>query len=88
MGSHDRVLEFDSATGSTRYEADPRHVETATRQLGLEEAKPVVTPAEKVSSLEALAASGLPPLPSADRSSLYRSVVMRCAYLSQDRVDL
>ena len=82
-----RILEFDNTTGSIRYEADPRHAETVIRQLGLDEAKPVVTPAEKVSSQEALAASWLPALPS-DRSSLYRLVVMRCAYLSQDRVDI
>ena len=82
-----RILEFDNTTGPIRYEADPRHAETVIRQLGLDEAKPVVTPAEKVSSQEALAASWLPALPS-DRSSLYRLVVMRCAYLSQDRVDI
>ena len=81
-----RILEFDNTAGSIRYEADPRRAETVIRQLGLEEAKPV-TPAEKVSSHGALAASGLPPLPS-DRSGLYRSVVMRWAYLSQDRVDI
>ena len=52
--------------------------------IRLEEAKLVATPAEKVCSL---AARGLPPLPS-DRSSLYRSVVMRCAYLGQDCVDI
>ena len=82
-----RILEFDRATGKVRYEADPRHAETVFRQLNLADAKPVATPAEKVSAHKTLAASGLPPLP-ADRASLYRSVVMRCAYLSQDRVDI
>ena len=52
-----RIMEFDRATGKIRYEADPRRAETVVRQLNLADAKPVATPAEKVSAQEALAAS-------------------------------
>ena len=70
-----RIIEFDKSTGVIRYEGDPRHAETVIKQLGLEGAKPVTTPAEKVTGQEALAASGLPVLPP-ERAGLYRSVVI------------
>lgn len=82
-----RIIEYDKITGKIRYEADPRHAETVIKQLNLDTAKAVVTPAEKGSAQEAIEATGLPPLPP-DRASLFRSIVMRRAYLSQDRVDL
>ena len=82
-----RIIEYDKKSGTIYYEADPRHAEAVVKQLKLENAKEVTTPGEKVSQDEAFRAMELPPLP-AEQASQYRSLVMRCAYLSQDRVDL
>lgn len=59
------------------------------KQLGLENSKAVVNSGEKITAEaeEALAAGGLPVLP-AERASRYRSLVMRCAYLSRGRMDI
>ncbi|CAE7245381.1 unnamed protein product [Symbiodinium sp. CCMP2592] len=82
-----RIIEYDKATGTVKYEADPRHAEMVVKSLGLETAKPVTTPAEKQTLQSVLASMTMPPLPP-DQASLYRSVVMRASYLSQDRADI
>ena len=82
-----RIIEFNKQSGILYYEADPRHAEAVVKALGLEKSKEVTTASEKVSQEEAFRAMELPPL-KAEQASQYRSLVMRCAYLSQDRVDL
>ena len=82
-----RIIEYDKATGTVKYEADPRHAEMVVKTLGLETAKPVTTPAEKQTLQSVLASMSMPTLPP-DQASLYRSVVMRASYLSQDRADI
>ena len=82
-----RILEFNKATGILQYEADPRHAETVVKLLGLESAKPLATPAEKMTSAEVLKAMEMLILPP-EQASTYRSIMMRGAYLSQDRLDL
>lgn len=82
-----RILEFDKEKGILRYEADPRHAEMIVKQLSLDGpgVKPVATPGEKQKGEDAL--KEFPTL-DPERSKLYRSLVMRAAYLSLDRADL
>ena len=82
-----RILEYNKQTGLLTYEADPRHAEMIVKQLGLQDAKPVVTPSEKMTAQEALAVAEMGTLP-AEQSKSYRSLVMRAAYLSLDRADI
>lgn len=56
------------------------------RQLNLMQARAFVRPAEKKSS-EVLASVGLPPI-TAQQTTLFRSLVMRAQFLSQDRADI
>ena len=67
------------------YEPDPRHAELIVKSLNLESAKGVTTPSVKTRLEEVLAMS---PQLDALQTRQYRSVVMRAAYLSQDRPDL
>ena len=67
------------------YEPDARHAELIVKSLNLESAKGVTTPSVKKRLEEVLATS---PQLDALRTRQYRSVVMRAAYLSQDRPDL
>ena len=67
------------------YEPDPRHAELIVKSLNLESSKGVTTPSVK-KRLQVVLAT-FPPL-DASHTRLYRSVVMRAAYLSQDRPDL
>ena len=57
------------------------------KQLGLQKAKPVTTPAVRRSSSEVEEDRHSPKLSSAD-TSLFRSVTMRAVYLAQDRQDI
>ena len=66
------------------YEADPRHGEAIVKELGLENAKPVITPVEKN-----------PPRGEDDEVKLgpsahkrYRSIVAKANYLGADRMDV
>ena len=63
---------------------DRRHVELLVRHLGMVNAKGAETPDIKKSVEQQLLEANSPPL----AASLYRSSVMRAAYLSQDRPDL
>ena len=82
-----RIIEYNKDTGTIAYEADPRHAEMIVKTLGLESAKVVSTPSEKQTLDEVLSDMALPTVAS-DRISLFRSVVMRAAYLAQDRADI
>ena len=82
-----RIVEYNKDTGTITYEADPRHAEMIVKTLGLESAKVVSTPSEKQTLDEVLTDMALPTVAS-DRISLFRSVVMRAAYLAQDRADI
>ena len=82
-----RIVSLDKSTGTVSYEADPRHAEMIVRQLQLENAKAVTTPAEKKKLADVISASGLPQLDT-EKTTLYRSLVMRAQFLAQDRADL
>ena len=73
--------------GSVSFEADPRHAEMIIRQLGLEGSKGISTPGEKKKLSDVVATSGLPPM-NAERTTLFRSLVMRAQFLGQDRADI
>ena len=64
------------------YEPDPRHAELIVKLLNLERAKGVTTPSVKKRLEEVLMTS---PQLDALQTRQYRSVVMRAAYVSQDR---
>ena len=68
-------------------EPDRRHVEVLVRHLGMVNAKGTETPDIKKSVEQQLLEANSPPL-AREAASLYRSSVMRAAYLSQDRPDL
>ena len=68
-------------------EPDRRHVELLVRHLGMVNAKGTETPDIKKSVEQQLLEANSPPL-AREAASLYRSSVMRAAYLSQDRPDL
>ena len=67
------------------YEPDPRHAELIVKSLNLESAKGVTTPSVKKRLEDVLTTA---PQLDALQTRKYRSVVMRAAYLSQDRPDL
>ncbi|CAE7240586.1 unnamed protein product [Symbiodinium natans] len=82
-----RLICYDKETGKVTYEADPRHVEALVRELGLEKAKAVRTPAEKKKQGEVMKTLEMPPMNDAMQRS-YRSITMRAAFLAQDRPDI
>ena len=82
-----RVVSFCERSGTVTYEPDPRHAETVLKQLDLENCKPVKSPSEKQTATDAAARLAMPTVPP-DRVSFFRSLVMRIAFLSQDRPDL
>ena len=82
-----RVVSYCERSGVVTYEPDPRHAEMVLKQLDLETCKPVRTPGEKQSAQDVATRMSLPTVPP-DRVSFYRSLVMRIAFLSQDRPDL
>jgi hypothetical protein len=55
-----RLISYDRTSGQVSYEADPRHAEMIFRQLSLQNAKSVSTPAEKKKASDVLASAGLP----------------------------
>ena len=57
------------------------------RQLGLEGSKGISTPGETKKLSDVVATSGLPPM-NAERTTLFRSLVMRAQFLGQDRADI
>ena len=75
-----RLIHFGEE--ETTYESDPRHVQILVRELGLQDAKDVVTPGvtRKFDPESALL--------SVQEVSRYRSLVMRANYLSLDRPDV
>ena len=75
----------DGERSLIEYEPDPRHAELIVNLLNLECAKGVTTPSVKKRLGEVLMTS---PQLDALETRHYRSVVMRAAYLSQDRPDL
>ena len=81
------VVSYCERSGVVTYEPDPRHAEMVLKQLDLETCKPVRTPGEKQSAQDVATRMSLPTVPP-DRVSFYRSLVMRIAFLSQDRPDL
>jgi hypothetical protein len=80
-------VSYEQETERVTYEADPRHAEMIIRQLNLQNAWSVTTPAEKKKSSEVLASVGFP-LVMAEQTTLYRSLVMRAQFLAQDRAHL
>ena len=54
-----RIVTYEQDTGRATYEANPRHAEMIIRQLNLQNAKSVTTPAGKNKSSEVLASVGL-----------------------------
>ena len=82
-----RILTYHEATGHVTYEADPRHAEAIVRDLGLENAKSVSTPAEKKKNSEVEAMLKLQPMHEGKQRE-YRSLTMRAAFLAQDRPDI
>ena len=73
--------------GSVSFEADPRHAEMIIRQLGLEGSKGISTPSDKKKLSDVVATSGLTPM-NPERTTLFRSLVMRAQFLGQDRADI
>ena len=57
------------------------------RQLQLENAKSVATPAEKKTLADVISAAGLPQL-NTEKTTLYKSLVTRAQFLAEDRADL
>ena len=80
-----RVLTWEAS--GIRYEADPRHAELVVQGLGLQGAKPAVTPGVKESEVRDEDEKSNPFMSSADATS-YRALVARLNFLSQDRPDL
>ena len=75
----------DGGKNWMEYEPDPRHAELIVKSLKVESAKGVTTPSVKKRLEDVLTTS---PQLDALQTRKYRSVVMRAAYLSQDRPDL
>ena len=82
-----RTLRYVLSDGFIAYEADQRHPELNVETLGLESAKEVATPSEKHTATKVLTSQSTPLLTS-EGQTLYRSLVMRAAYLGQDRPGL
>ena len=75
----------DGGKNWMEHEPDPRHAELIVKSLNLESAKGVTTPSVKKRLSDVLTTS---PQLDALQTRKYRSVLMRAAYLSQDRPDL
>ena len=77
-----RVKIEEDGTKVAELEADPRHAEIVVESLGLVKAKPLSTPGtkEKLPGVEV----ALNP----QESTLARSGIMRCSFLSEDRPEL
>ena len=79
-----RIIAWNLVQGIT-YEADPRHVEIVVEQLGLQNAKPVVTPGTKE---EGTTHEDSEQLLDENETSKCRALVARCNYLSPGRPDI
>ena len=84
-----RLLKAEHRDGRDCFvvEGDQRHVDLLISQLGLESAKGVETPDAKKSAQQQLVDSKTALLDN-NQAQLYRSLVMRAAYLFQDRSDI
>ena len=82
-----RVVRIDRPNLTIEIEADQKHVQTLLRELGLENAKAAPTPAVKLTPAAYDRREQSEPL-SRDGALQYRSGVMRCKYLDQDRIDI
>ena len=77
------TIERSSRPYKVVYEPDARHAKLLIESLGLTKASGAETPAEHRSADKQIADSKTPAL-SAEQKQLYRSCVMRAAYLAQD----
>ncbi|CAE7358585.1 unnamed protein product [Symbiodinium sp. CCMP2592] len=82
-----RLVRFDERSGTISYEPDPRHAEIILKDLEMETCKPVKSPNEKLKAEDVAKRLEMPTV-APDRISKYRSLVMRAAFLAQDRPDL
>ena len=84
-----RLIRCDQHQGASAIliEPDRRHVDLLVQQLGMDNAKGAETPDVKKSVELQMQEARSPALPK-EQASLYRSCVMRAAYLSQDRLDI
>ena len=80
-----RLTKDDEGRRMIEIHADPRHSELVVQQLGLDKAKGADVPSRKMTAADVEAP--LIPL-TMEENSLFRSALMRCAYLSQDRPDI
>eukprot|EP00971_Amphidinium_carterae_P223330 4431329-Amphidinium_carterae.1 len=84
-----RVIRAVPETQSMEIEADQRHVNMVLRELGLDtsncKGKDLANVKLTAQELEEIEKT---PVLLGDRAKQYRSLAMRIAYLSQDRVDL
>ena len=78
-----RIVSWYGSEGFV-YEADPRHAEIIIEQLGLHNAKPVVTPGTK----EGRTQPGWENKLSNIDGNKYRAIVARCNYLAPHRPDI
>ena len=82
-----RTLRLDCARRVVSIEPEERHVQTMVSDLGLGSARAAATPRTALTEEQAWD-DETSELLSPRLASLYRSVTMRAAYLSQDRVDI
>ena len=82
-----RIVTIEDEPKRAIIEPDARHAQLIVQELGLEKAKAVETPAEKLSSDKQMADSKEKPVPKQEEK-VYRSTVMRASYLAQDCPDL
>ena len=82
-----RIITLESHPRRAIIEPDARHAQIIVKELGLEQAKAVETPAEKLSSDKQMADANAAPV-GKHEEQLYRSIVMRASYLAQDSPDL
>ena len=82
-----RLVRFDELSGTILYEPDPRHAEIILKDLDMVGCKAVQNPNEKLKA-EELAKRLAMPTVEPDQISRYRYLVMRAAFLAQDRPDL
>ena len=81
------LVRFDERSGIISYEPDPRHAEIILKELEMETCKPVKSANEKMKAEDVLKRLELQAVEPAQVSK-YRSLVMRAAFLAQDRPDL
>ena len=87
LNRHIRLCTGPDGEEYVEYEADPRHAQIVIRGLGLETAKSNTTPRNRLKNDELDQYLSMPAL-GPDETRQYRSLVMRAAYLSQDRPDI